>query len=95
MRTLAEAAHVRMVAGGWTKDRKFDFEDMLYLVMVVGAAAVGIGVVGEAMRYSAGVENDPDFEKRFRSWFGVLLGQYLMGTGQFGLPGAPAAATPK
>lgn len=83
MRTLAEAAHVRMVSGGWTEGRKFDFEDMMFTVMLVGAAAVGAGVVGEAMRYSMGVETDEGVEERFRHWFSALLARYLSGTGEY------------
>jgi len=84
IRALAEAAHVRMVSGGWTKDRKFEFEDMLFTVMMVGAAALGAGVVGEAMRFSSGIENDEGAEARFRRWFSSLLSRYLSGTGEFG-----------
>jgi AcrR family transcriptional regulator len=83
MRALAEAAHVRMVSGGWTEGRKFEFEDMLFTVMMVGAAALGAGVVGEAMRYSSGIENDPGAEARFRKWFSNLLGRYLAGQAEF------------
>lgn len=86
MRTLAEAAHVRMVSGGWTKDRKFEFDDMMFTVMLVGAAAVGAGVVGEAMRYSMGVENDDSVELRFRRWFSALIARYLAGQGEFVTP---------
>lgn len=83
MRTLAEAAHVRMVSGGWTEGRKFEFDDMMFTVMLVGAAAVGSGVVGEAMRYSMGVENDDTVEPRFRRWFSTLISRYLAGQGEF------------
>ncbi|MFN2425813.1 MAG: TetR/AcrR family transcriptional regulator [Candidatus Binatia bacterium] len=90
MRTLAEAAHVRMVSGGWTEGRKFEFEDMMFTVMMVGAAAVGSGVVGDAMRYSMGIEDDEGAEARFRRWFSALLGRYLSGQGEF----APAPVAP-
>ncbi len=83
MRTLAEAAHVRMVSGGWTEGRKFEFDDMMFVVMLVGAAAVGTGVVGEAMRYSMGVENDDAVEQRFRRWFSALIARYLAGHDEF------------
>lgn len=90
MRTLAEAGHVRMVSGGWTQGRKFEFEDMMFTVMMVGAAAVGAGVVGDAMRYSMGIESDEGAEARFRKWFGALLGRYLSGQAEFG-PASSAA----
>jgi AcrR family transcriptional regulator len=93
MRTLAEAAHVRMVSGGWTEGRKFEFEDMMFTVMMVGAAAVGAGVVGDAMRFSMGLENDEGAEQRFRHWFGSLLAHYLAGSGEFARDVPSAAAT--
>jgi len=86
MRALAEAAHVRMVSGGWTEGRKFEFEDMMFTVMLVGAAAIGAGVVGDAMRYSMGIENDEGAEARFRRWFSALLARYLSGQGEFAAP---------
>jgi len=95
MRTLAEAAHVRMVSGGWTEGRKFEFEDMMFLVMMVGAAAIGTGVVGDAMRYSMGVENDEGVELRFRHWFSALVARYLVGQADLAhsleMPPAPPA----
>lgn len=93
MRALAEAAHVRMVSGGWTEGRHFEFEDMLFTIMLVGTAALGLGVTGEAMRYSSGVEDDPGIEERFRHWLSVLISQYLSGTGSFAPP--HAAVKPK
>jgi AcrR family transcriptional regulator len=83
MRALAEAAHVRMVSGGWTEGRKFEFEDMLFTIMLVGTAALGLGVAGEAMRHSSGVEDDPGVEARFRLWLSQLIEHYLSGTGGF------------
>ena len=82
MRALAEAGHVRMVAGGWTEGRHFEFEDMLFTVMLVASAGLGIGVVGDAMRHSSGVEGDTGVELRFRRWFSALLARYLSGTGE-------------
>ncbi len=79
MRALSEAAHVRMVSGGWTEGRSFTFEDMMFTVMMVGAAALGWGVVGEAMRFSAGVEDDDQVEPRFRHWVSVMVARYLAG----------------
>lgn len=83
MRTLAEAAHVRMVSGGWTEGRRFEFEDMLFTVMLVGSSAVGMGVVGEAMRHSLGVENDDTIEARYRTWLSHLVTRFLLGKGEF------------
>lgn len=82
LRGVSEAAHVRMVSGGWTEGRDFDFEDMLFTVMLVGMAALGAGVAGDAMRFSAGIENDEGAEARFRKWFSALLTRYLAGTGE-------------
>lgn len=83
VRGVAEAAHVRMVEGGWTEGRDFDFEDMLFTVMLVGSAALGAGVAGEAMRFSSGMEHDDGGEARFRRWFSALLTRYLAGHGEF------------
>ena len=90
MRGVAEAAHVRMVSGGWTEGRRFEFEDMLFTVMLVGASALGAGVAGEAMRFSSGIENDEAAEVRFRRWFSLLLTRYLAGQGEFA-PAPPPA----
>lgn len=91
MRGVAEAAHVRMVSGGWTEGRHFEFEDMLFTVMLVGTAALGAGVAGQAMRFSSGVETDEGVEARFRHWFSALLSRYLSAHGEF----APSAPPPK
>lgn len=92
VRGVAEAAQVRMMSGGWTDGRDFKFEEMLFTVMLVGTAALGAGVAGQAMRYSAGLEEDPEAEARFRDWFGKLISRYLAGQGGFGAPlGAKAA----
>lgn len=82
MRTLSEAGHVRMVAGGWTEGREFTFDDMMFVVMLVGSAAIGMGVVGEAMRHSMGVEDDPTVDDRFRRWLAALVARYLSGQGE-------------
>ncbi len=83
MRALSEAAFARMVSGGWTNGRKFEFEDMMFVVMMVGAAAVGAGVVGDAMRFSMGLENDETAELRFRHWLSSLVAHYLAGSDEF------------
>jgi AcrR family transcriptional regulator len=93
MRALSEAAHVRMVSGGWTEGRDFTFEDMMFTVMMVGSAALGFGVVGEAMRFSSGVEDDESVEGRFRHWFSVLLARYLSGH-ELSHAHTPAVAAP-
>jgi len=91
MRALAEAAHVRMISGGWTEGRHFEFEDMLFTIMLVGTAALGSGVAGEAMRFSCGIEDDTGVEERFRRWLSALISHYLSGTGTFAPPAAKAA----
>jgi AcrR family transcriptional regulator len=83
MRALAEAAHVRLTSGGWTEGRRFEFEEMLFTVMLVGSSAVGMGVVGEAMRHSLGVENDETIETRYRTWLSHLVTRFLLGKGEF------------
>lgn len=89
VRGVAEAAQVRMMSGNWADGRDFKFEDMLFTVMLVGMTALGAGVAGQAMRYSAGVENDDGAEARFREWFGKLVTSYLAGQAEFA-PAAPA-----
>ncbi len=91
LRGLAEAGHVRMVEGGWTEGRDFDFDDMLFTVMLVGMTALGAGVAGDMLRYSSGLEDDADAEARFRRWFSRRLTQYLAGSQK---PAASAAASP-
>jgi AcrR family transcriptional regulator len=82
VRSMAEAAHVRMVEGGWTEGRHFEFEDMLFTVMLVGMAALGAGVAGDVIRFSAGLENDKEAEARFRRWISARLAEYLGGRGE-------------
>lgn len=83
VRGVAEAAHIRMIEGGWTEGRDFDFEDMLFTVMLVGMAALGAGVAGDVMRFSSGLEGDEEAEMRFRRWFSALLSRYLAGQREF------------
>ena len=94
LRSLAEAGHVRMVEGGWTEGRDFDFEDMLFTVMLVGMTALGAGVAGDMMRYSSGLEDDADAEVRFRRWFSRRLTQYLAGWPPTEAARAPAGGVP-
>ena len=56
---------------------------MMFVVMMVGAAAVGAGVVGDAMRFSMGLENDETAEQRFRHWLSSLVAHYLAGSDEF------------
>lgn len=89
VRGVAEAAQVRMMSAGRADGRDFKFEEMLFTVMLVGTAALGAGVAGQALRHSAGLEDDPEAEARFRDWFGKLIFRYLAGQGGFAAPVGP------
>lgn len=93
VRGVAEAAHIRMIEGGWTEGRDFEFEDMLFTVMLVGMAALGAGVAGDVLRWSSGLEGDAEAEQRFRRWFSALLSRYLSGAGGFAAHHAGDALT--
>jgi AcrR family transcriptional regulator len=79
-RTLLHVSHavhaLRVDAQG---DNAPPLEDTSFAMMLAGLAMFGDGLAGESMRRSAGYEDDPDVDRRFREWFAKLLVGYLEG----------------
>jgi AcrR family transcriptional regulator len=89
LRGLAGAMHARRVAETGAEAPP---EDTLFMVLLVSLALFGEGVLGEAMRRSAGLEGDPSAPARFHAWLARLIEQHLHGPG---LVEPPAAAGPE
>lgn len=53
------------------------FEDSLFRTMLAGLALFGEAIIGEAMRESAGLADDPKAAARFRAWLGTFLAEAL------------------
>ncbi len=81
VRGFAEASYVRLMDGGWNRDRRFEFEDMLFVSVMVVFCAVGMGVIGDPVMASAGLAEDPAAEERFRQWMGRMVERLLSGEG--------------
>lgn len=85
LRGLATAMHARRVAETGT-DAPLD--DTVFLVLLVALALFGEGVLGEAMRRSAGLGEDGLTRARFHGWLARLIEQQLHGPG-------PSTAAPE
>jgi AcrR family transcriptional regulator len=79
VRGLAEAGQVRIIEAGTADDREFEFDDMLFVVMLIAYTSLGAGVAGETIRRSAGLADDPDAVDRFTAWFSHLVDNFLSG----------------
>lgn len=53
------------------------FEDSLFRAMLAGLAMFGEAIIGDSMRESAGLADDPQAGERFRAWLGVFLAEAL------------------
>jgi AcrR family transcriptional regulator len=85
LRGLAAAMHARRVAETGTAA---PLEDTLFLVLLVSLALFGEGVLGDAMRRSAGLGADGTAQARFHEWLARVIEQHLHGAGLLG--GTPA-----
>ena len=88
LRGLATTMHTRRLA---ETDGEPPFEDTLFMVLLVSLALFGEGVLGEAMRRSAGLEGDATARARFHEWLARLIEQHLDGEGLVGTPPATPA----
>ncbi|MFT4571505.1 MAG: AcrR family transcriptional regulator [Candidatus Binatia bacterium] len=80
VRSLAEAGQVRMHQDGYINEsREFEFDDMLFVVMLIAYTSLGAGVAGDAIRKSAGLADDPKVMDRFTGWFAHLIDNVLTG----------------
>jgi len=75
VRTLAEAVH--RVRRERHPEAEPSFEDTLFTVTLAAMAPIGNAIAGEALRASAGLDDDPDAERRFVSWFAALIRRHL------------------
>jgi AcrR family transcriptional regulator len=85
VRAVAELVHARRVAAGRAKPG--DFEDSLFSILLAATALFGDAIVGPQVRASAGLEQDPAADQRFRRWLADLLIHHLDRT----LPGGAGA----
>jgi len=53
------------------------FEDSLFRAMLAGLAMFGEAIIGDAVRESAGLADDPRAAERFRAWLGTFLAEAL------------------
>jgi AcrR family transcriptional regulator len=53
------------------------FEDSLFRAMLAGLALFGDAIIGDAIRESAGLADDPKAATRFRAWLGTFLAEAL------------------
>jgi AcrR family transcriptional regulator len=71
LRTIAETMHrIRVQRNPDAADR---FEDTLFTVLVAALVPFGRAIAGEQLRRSAGLEDDPDADRRFVVWLANLL----------------------
>jgi len=88
LRGLAAAMHTRRVVETATEAPP---EDTLFLVLLVSLALFGEGIMGDAMRRSAGLEADGTAQARFHEWLARVIEQHLHSPGLVG--GPPVAPT--
>jgi hypothetical protein len=71
LRTIAETMHrIRVERHPEAKD---DFEDTLFTVLVAALVPFGRAIAGEQLRRSAGLEDDPEADRRFVVWLANVL----------------------
>ncbi len=86
LRGLAGAMHARRVE---ECEAEVPPEDTVFMVLLVSLALFGEGVLGEAMRRSAGLEGDPTARSRLAEWLARLIEQHLHGPGLVGAAAEP------
>jgi AcrR family transcriptional regulator len=72
---LARAVHSRRAAEH--SEQAQAYEDTLFTVLLSALALFADAIVGENMRRSAGLGDDPGAAKRFRTWLAELLLQHI------------------
>jgi AcrR family transcriptional regulator len=75
IRRVAEAAHEhrRRQRGA----RAGDYEDTLFVTLLVALISFGDAIVGEQLRSNAGLGSDGDAARRFRSWLAKLIVEHV------------------
>lgn len=87
LRGLAQAMHTRRVVETGTEA---PLEDTVFLVLLVSLALFGEGVLGDAMRESAGLGGDASARARFHEWLVRVIEQHLHGAGLVGGESEPS-----
>jgi AcrR family transcriptional regulator len=77
IRRVADAAHEhrRRQRG----ERVADYEDTLFVTMLVAITLFGEAILGEQVRMNAGLGSDADAARRFRSWLAKLIVEHVEG----------------
>jgi len=75
IREIATVSHAVRVKRKAQAGRSF--EDSLFRAMLAGLAMFGEAIIGDAMRKSAGLDDDPKAAERFRAWLGMFLAEAL------------------
>lgn len=70
-------------------------EDTLFMVLLVSLALFGEGVLGDAMRRSAGLEGDAGAQARFHGWLARLIEQHLHSPGLVGVAAPEVKKKPR
>jgi AcrR family transcriptional regulator len=78
IRVVAEAAHAHRRRQGV---KSASFEDTLFVTMLGALVMFADALVGENLRASAGLSDDPEAPQRFRTWLAKLIVEHAEGTG--------------
>jgi AcrR family transcriptional regulator len=76
IRVVAEAAHANRRRRGL---KGATFEDSLFITMLSALVMFSDALVGDNLRASAGLADDPDAPQRFRTWLAKLIVQHAEG----------------
>lgn len=69
VRTLAQAGHAHLNEG----DEGPQFNEILYIAMLIAFASLGAGVAGEVIHTSAGLPHDRQTIDGFNTWFSQII----------------------
>lgn len=75
VREIASLSHEARKKRSGSERRSF--EHTLFRTMLAGLAMFGEAIIGDAMRESAGLADDPKAAARFRAWLGRFLAEAL------------------
>jgi AcrR family transcriptional regulator len=77
IRVVAEAAHAHRRRQGI---KAASFEDSLFITMLAALVMFADALVGENLRASAGLSDDPEAPQRFRTWLAKLIVEHADAT---------------
>jgi hypothetical protein len=76
---IAELVHARRGASSAGPGEPSGYDDTRFTVMLAALALLGDALLGDAIRSSIGLGDDPDSARRFRVWLARLLVGHLGG----------------